>query len=155
METQEQDILFDEALTLFNACHYGDALAILLRLQRLVPRSSADFNLVRSYYGLTLVCLGTCDDGVAVCRDAADRELNDPQVFLNLARAAQRCGNRRLALEAISLGKVVDPANPTLRRLRLALGVRRRPVLRFLSRNNVLNVVLGKMRQRNVVQARM
>ncbi len=154
-DLNDQDALFDQALTLLNACHYGDALAMFMRLQRQVSKSAPNYNLIRSYYGMTLVCLGSCDDGLSVCRDAADRELNDPQVFVNLARSAQRCGDRRLALEAISLGKVVDPNNSAMQRLRYALGVRRKPVVSFLSRNNVINVLLGKMRQRHVVQARM
>ncbi len=155
MVSRERQALLEEAVVHLEEGRPGEALVALRQLQAGLAKGGTDYNRVRSYYGYTLVCLGEQTEGLAVCRDAADSELNDPVVFYNLARAALHCGQRRLALHAIGLGRVAGPGFAELERLRRRMGVRRQPVLRFLSRDNPLNIILGRMRHRRLAPARM
>jgi hypothetical protein len=50
-----------------------------------------------------------------------------------------------VALKAIAQGRAIDPYDTQLIHLRRALGLRRKPVLGFLSRKNLLNIILGKI----------
>ncbi len=148
--SRERQSMLDEAVRHLDEGRPGEALVVLRQLQTGLGQGQPEYNRVRSYYGYTLVCLGEQTEGLAVCRDAAESELNDPVVFYNLARAALRCGQRRLALHAIGLGRVAGPDFAELERLRRRMGVRRQPVLGFLSRDNPLNIILGRMRHRRL-----
>ncbi len=148
--SRERQSMLDEAVRHLDEGRPGEALVVLRQLQTGLGKGQPEYNRVRSYYGYTLVCLGEQTEGLAVCRDAAESELNDPVVFYNLARAALRCGQRRLALHAIGLGRVAGPDFAELERLRRRMGVRRQPVLGFLSRDNPLNIILGRMRHRRL-----
>ncbi len=148
--SRERQSMLDEAVRHLDEGRPGEALVVLRQLQTGLGKGRPEYNHVRSYYGYTLVCLGEQTEGLAVCRDAAESELNDPVVFYNLARAALRCGQRRLALHAIGLGRVAGPDFAELERLRRRMGVRRQPVLGFLSRDNPLNIILGRMRHRRL-----
>ena len=50
-------------------------------------------------------------------------------------------------MNAIAQGLALDPRNSALRSLQSEIGVRKRPVLGFLSRNNPVNRTLGKLRR--------
>jgi hypothetical protein len=97
-----------------------------------------------SYHGMVACQLGELD-GLDRCRHAAHFEQFDGDVFHNLAISELRHGNRRHAIEAIRTGLRIDPDNQKLERLRERIGSRRRPVLGFLSRDNFLNRILGKL----------
>jgi hypothetical protein len=54
--------------------------------------------------------------------------------------------SRRKAYEELERGLALAPSHPDLKRLQRDMGVRQRPVIGFLSRDNPLNVKLGKAR---------
>lgn len=84
-------------------------------------------------------------EGLRLCRHAVKRDYQ-PENYLNLARTYMLVGDRKRAVRAVSTGLKIDPSYPRLRELWSEMGMRKRPVLSFLSRDHVLNRVLGKIR---------
>lgn len=100
-----------------------------------------------SYYGLCLAMhRGRTKEAAEYCELALEREFFRADFYWNLAQVCIRAGHRRKAVEAIERGMAVEPQNPRLTRLMESIGMRRRPVLSFLHRDNPLNVSLGKAR---------
>jgi len=84
-------------------------------------------------------------EGLRLCRHAVKRDYQ-PENYLNLARTHMLVGDRKGAVRAVGTGLKIDPSYPRLRELWQELGVRKRPVVPFLSRDNVLNRILGRLR---------
>ena len=101
-------------------------------------------NKYASYCGLARVLSGD-STGLEMCRHAADNELNDGDVYLNLARAEWFYENRKLVIIALKKGLHIDDRHPGLRQMRIQLGVRQRSTLPFLPRSHPLNHALGKL----------
>lgn len=85
-------------------------------------------------------------DGREMCRRAAASDFYQPDVLFNLARVEHLANNRRAAVKALETGLGLDPTHAGMLKLKKGIGVRRRPVLGFLSRDNPLNVLLGRLR---------
>jgi hypothetical protein len=85
-------------------------------------------------------------EGLALCRYAVKVAMCDPEVYLYLARTLLLMNNRGKALGILNRGLALAPDHPDLLDLRVELGVRRSPVVPFLSRTNPLNRWLGRVR---------
>lgn len=85
-------------------------------------------------------------DGIKLCEHAVKIQYYEPENHMNLARTLMLTGDRRAAVASIARGLKLDPNHKGLKELRVDIGVRRRPVLPFLSRTNPLNVFLGRLR---------
>lgn len=102
-----------------------------------------------SWYGLTLVVVErNLSLGALYCDEALRLAGPEPELLLNQARVQLFMGHRERAVRAIARGLELSPRDPALRAAQDAMGWRRRPVLPFLSRDNLLNVWLGKLRHR-------
>lgn len=100
-----------------------------------------------SYYGLCLAMhRGQIKDAAKFCQLAIEREFYNAEHYENLGRVWMQGRARRKAVDAIERGLQVDPGNKKLKKLREEIGVRRRPVIPFLHRDNPLNVTLGRVR---------
>jgi len=89
----------------------------------------------QSYFGLCLAkTTRQRKDATKLCRDAAEIEFYNPELFLNLGRVTMLTGDRRAAFRAYRRGLALDPAHKELRFEIRRLGLRRRPVFRFLGR---------------------
>lgn len=99
-----------------------------------------------SYLGYAMVRRGERDEGLALCRRAERMGFFHPEVARNLARARLETGDREGAVDAVRRGLAIDPDDPGLLMLRTRLGERRSPVIGFLSRTNLLNRLLGRIR---------
>lgn len=86
-------------------------------------------------------------EGLRLCQHAVKVQFYHPDCHLNLARVQVLAKNRKGAVHAIAQGLALDPKNAGLRGLQNEIGVRKRPVLGFLSRNNPVNRTLGKLRR--------
>lgn len=106
-----------------------------------------------SYFGLTLL-----EDpsrrsmALDCCRRAMKEEFFNPELCLNLSRVYWKLGNRAEAVKSASRGLALDPNHGALRGHVRTMGVRGRPVLPFLHRDNPLNVTLGKMLRKGPVR---
>lgn len=85
-------------------------------------------------------------DGIRLCRHAVKLEFYQPENYLNLARTYLLAENRKKAYEAVAQGLKVDRGHRGLRQLLAQMGARKRPVIPFLSRGNVINRILGRVR---------
>ena len=86
-------------------------------------------------------------EGLRLCQHAVKTQFYHPDCHLNLARVQILAKNRKGAVHAIAQGLALDPRNAALRALHDEIGVRKRPVIGFLSRNNPVNRTLGRLRR--------
>ncbi len=110
-------------------------------------------HLYMSYHGLCLVCSGDIS-GLNLCRRAASMETIQAAVFLNLAMAELKLRHRKRACSALRLGLTIDRSHPGLRKLRHRIGIRRKPCVPFLGRDNPLNRWLGRYTWQRLQTAR-
>ena len=101
-------------------------------------------NKFASFCGLLRVLHGD-PGGLTLCRDAALSEILDGDVFLNLARAEWFYDSRKRTVNAILDGLDVDNKHMGLCQMHKDLGVRARNPIPWLSRGNILNVLIGKL----------
>lgn len=100
-----------------------------------------------SYYGLCLAMhKGRVKEAAEFCQIAVEREFYNAEHYLNLGQVWIVGRSRRKAVDALDRGLAIDPNHSELNRARASLGVRKRPVIPFLHRDNPLNVSLGRMR---------
>jgi tetratricopeptide (TPR) repeat protein len=122
-----------------------DALGHFRAAHRLEPSSA----LYASHYGLSVGLVERrLDRALALCREAAKREFFNPVHYLNLARLHLAFGFKAEAVRFLRRGLMIDPANGPIVELMRELGVRRRPPLGFLRRQNLLNRWLGRLLRR-------
>ena len=100
-----------------------------------------------SYYGLCLAMhKGRVKEAAEFCQLALEKEFYNAEHYLNLGHVWIVGRSRRKAVDALDRGLAVDPNHGEMQRLRTEMGIRKRPVIPFLGRDNPLNVSLGKMR---------
>jgi len=134
-----------EGLAAFVARDLIGAHAAFQRAHRRAPREPR----AMSWYGVTLVLVErNITLGISLCDEALRPVPNDPELLLNLARVHLALKQRQRAARAIARGLLAWPDHPALLAARDALGTRRPPVIPFLSRDNPLNRVLGRLRHR-------
>lgn len=86
-------------------------------------------------------------DGLKLCEHAVKIQYYEPDNHLNLARVQLMLHDRKGAVASIARGLKLDPNHRGLKDLRVEIGVRKRPVVPFLSRGNPVNVLLGRLRR--------
>jgi tetratricopeptide (TPR) repeat protein len=101
---------------------------------------------VLSLYALCLARQGKRKEAVDTCRMALKREPRNPACRLHMARIYLLANARRKAIEELEKGLGFSPGNHELLRFEAEMGKRRPPVIGFLSRDNPINVKLGKAR---------
>ncbi len=142
----------ERALASYRSGRTREALALAeaaWTLSKEIPGASTQAGLVSSWYGFLLGTVGgNLDDGLMLCRDAAEHVFWEPRVFENLARLEIEAGSRTAALGAIRRGLKLNPEDRELKAIRRWLGVRRQPPVRFLSRNHPVNRMLGRLTHR-------
>ena len=135
---------FKLGIEFFEKGQHRQALHFFLMAYDLCKPDDIDRNKYTSYYGY-LLCLKGDRAGLKLCRDAAKDELHDGDVFLNWARSELNFKSRKNAISALSKGLAKDPTHPGMKAMRNKLGVRSSaPIIRFLHRDNAINVFLGK-----------
>lgn len=133
-----------------NACRRGDWKAGLVDLAWLVKGKQAKQmpSQCYSYLGYGMAHLHRdVAKGRRLCRHAVKLEWFQPENYYNLARTCMLSPRyRQEAVDAVYEGLKVDPEHVGLLRLKDQVGARRPPVLTFLSRGNILNRILGRLR---------
>lgn len=102
------------------------------------------YNKYASFCGYARVLNGD-PGGLSICREVARNELEDGDVFYNLAKSEWQFHNRKRTVSVLEKGLEVDGVHSGLYEFRKDLGVRRKSPLLFLSRNNFLNKKLGML----------
>jgi Flp pilus assembly protein TadD len=135
----------EDGKALFFARDVGAAHQVFERAHRANPRDPV----AMSWYGVTLVLVERNSNlGVSLCDQALRVAGAEIELLLNQARVHLGLNQRERAVRAIARGLELWPDDPRLQAARDALGTRRAPVIGFLSRNNPLNRVFGRLRHR-------
>jgi tetratricopeptide (TPR) repeat protein len=125
-----------------------DLTAAHVAFERAHRRDPRDPRLM-SWYGVTLVLVEKNSNlGVLLCDQALRLVGADPELLLNQARVHLALNQRERAVRAVLRGLELWPGDPRLVAAKDALGTRGAAVLPFLSRNNPLNRLLGRLRHR-------
>lgn len=137
----------EEGISLCRRGFWAEGKALLTRAMEGREAGTEFPGLAYTYLGVALAKLESRKkDGLALCEHGVKIQFYEPENHLNLARVCLLMNNRKGAIEAIARGLKIDPQNSALRQLRQEIGVRRRPVIPFLSRDNPVNRVLGRIR---------
>jgi Flp pilus assembly protein TadD len=143
--THESQALFNLAQEKMNRSRFRDAIRHLREALAIAP----DNPTYLSTYGYCLARENEAfSTAVNLCRRAVKLKPGDPDLLVNLGRVLRLSGDKNNAhlafLEAWERKKGHVGAATELRRM----GVRRPPVLPFLSRSNPINKYLGMVRAR-------
>jgi tetratricopeptide (TPR) repeat protein len=103
--------------------------------------------LALSYVGmLKAVRESQTRQGIDMCTEALRRDPNEALCYLNLSKAYLTEGDRYQCVRTLHRGlKIRTPHKDHLMGFYRIIGLRRKPVLPFLSRNNPLNQLLGRL----------
>lgn len=137
----------DDGLKLCRAGDWNKGLSVLAAV--LDQRNAQDDvpGVVYSFLGYGVARFqGKLREGIKLCEHALKLQFYDADNHWNLARIQALAGERLNAHATIEKGLKLDSHHEGLLALQKDLGVRRRPVLGFLDRNNPINVFLGRMR---------
>ncbi len=85
-------------------------------------------------------------EALSLCEQAVKVEFYQPENWANLAEVLLLLGDRSRAIDSVRQGLQIDPQQERLLTLSEKLGMRRKPVFRFLKRSNPINHLLGKLR---------
>jgi tetratricopeptide (TPR) repeat protein len=136
---------FTNGLQCLEDADYAAALQLFRAAEAAAEIDDIFLNRYTSFHGLTRVLMGD-ESGVRLCRKATAGQLNDAEVFYNLALAEQRLGYRESAYMALRRGLRIAPEHSGLVRLKQELGLRdKHRLLAGLPRNHFLNRWLGRL----------
>lgn len=96
-------------------------------------------------YGIALQ-QNRVEEGLKLCHHAIKLEFYEVENYMNLARTCLLAQDRKGAVQAVRAGLKIDRGHEGLLALYKELGMRRGPVLPFLSRSNLFNQILGRIR---------
>ena len=126
---------------------WDQGLLYLGQVTRAGERPAGLPGLFYSYLGYGIArCQRRIEEGRKLCEHAIKVEFYQPENYLNLARTCLLAHDRSAAVRAVRRGLKVDPGSLELRALYRDLGIRGAPVIPFLSRSNLLNRILGRVR---------
>ena len=100
-----------------------------------------------SWFGLCLALVRKdYRPAIDLCDRAISLEFYNGDHYANLARVYLMMGKRKKAVDAAERGLKVAPGHAYLQQVRESLGIRSRPAVPFLDRENPINVSLGQAR---------
>ncbi|MBN1884533.1 MAG: tetratricopeptide repeat protein [Candidatus Krumholzibacteriota bacterium] len=143
-ETFESRDLFRKAEIHFRRNKYARAAGLLTEALKISPNHP----LYLSYLGVCVAMRGDVEGGEKMCMTATAMRSKEPMMYVNMGRVLLCRGQRQEAREHFMRAYRMDNTNAPAALELSRMGVRRRPVLKFLPRNHPLNVYLGKLRHR-------
>ena len=137
------DRLFSLGLLCYMAKMLPEAHNVFLRVHKLCPEDT----LYSSFYGLTLAVVEKdVDTGLKLCKAALNKDSVNPEVYWVLGQVYLLSGQRKKAYRTFKDGLFIDNDCAYLKTSLRKLGVRKKSVFSFLSRNHSLNILAGKLR---------
>jgi Tfp pilus assembly protein PilF len=140
--TFESRELFRKAEISIQRGDYKSAASLLNEALKIAPENP----LYISHLGLCAGMLGNQILGEKSCRKAILMAPATPILFVNLGRILLEQGKRKEAREQFMHAYKLDNTNAPAALELSRMGVRKRPVISFLKRDNPLNIMLGKFR---------
>ena len=97
-----------------------------------------------SYFGMCKALrAGEIGLGLELCTRAIKKEFFRAEYYLNLGKVYNAAGNKKGAIKVYLKGLKLEPENEEINRRLLELGIRSKPVIKSLDRNNPVNKFLG------------
>jgi tetratricopeptide (TPR) repeat protein len=153
-EKKSPSSCLDEIQTFLQKKQYKKALKLLNIALELYPNEP----LILSYCGcLEAILNKNYTHGIEICSKAIKlikekmpygHEFYYPVLYLNLGRTYLASGNKKYAVEAFQKGLIFDDDNKDLLQEIKRLGLRRKPIVRFLPRSHPINKYIGVMLHR-------
>jgi Flp pilus assembly protein TadD len=144
-ETFESRELFLKAEGSIKRCNYQEASILLNEALKISPNNP----IYLSSMGLCLSMMGNSAAGEKMCRQAMTQAKEKaPALYVNLGKVLLERGKRQEAREAFTRAYRMDNTNARAALELSRMGVRKKPVIPFLSRNARINIWLGKLRHR-------
>lgn len=141
--TIESQSLYNLAIEKIKRNQYREALVHLSEAIRIAPGNPY----YRSYFGYCLAqSEGEFERALRFCRNACNSRPMDPELHINLGRIYKLVGDNASAYKAFVDAWKVCKGHPMAAAELTRMGVRRPPVLPFLSRSNWCNKYLGMVR---------
>ncbi len=140
---------FRKGLEAVRRKRYLEGLAYFEAALRIEARAGARAPMpYLSHYGLCLAfASGRVAEARTICERAVLTEFFNPDLYVNLGYVCLHAGDRRAAFSAFVKGLQLNPRHTALSRAVRRMGLRTRPVLRFLDRRHPLNRLLGRVRR--------
>jgi tetratricopeptide (TPR) repeat protein len=141
----------ERAVELTKQKRYAEALAIFEKhLPQLSTHDVADKRVLTgssSFYGLCVAMVRRhYSEAVQYCNLSLKSQFMDPDHRANLALVFLERSDRASAIENLHAGLRLQPKHARTNEILNDIGRRSKPVIPFLSRNNPLNVWLGRRR---------
>ncbi|MGD8413812.1 MAG: hypothetical protein PVF33_06250 [Candidatus Latescibacterota bacterium] len=142
-DTHESEVLYSQAMELLSRNHVLAALKRFEEALQISPNNA----LYLSYYGLC-VAMEKNDHASAsrLCERAAKMDPKNPVIRVNLGKVFRLMGDNSRAYDSFLGAWKTDKSHPSAAVELSRMGIRRPPVLRFLSRSHWLNKKLGILR---------
>ena len=138
---------YENGIDALKAEDYNGAVRDFNECLKSIDEHHDQYNKVASYLGVSQVMIDD-PNGLLLCRDAGSSEVLEGRVFLNLAIAEWRSGNRKRAIDALHRGCKIDGEHAKLKEARQLIDKRKKPILEFLPREHVLNRGIGRLVRR-------
>lgn len=147
LQVREAEELFQKGVRLLQTNHLEQAATLFETALSLEQKSGNDPSArLLSYCGYTLAfARKKYNDGLHLCRRAVEKEFFNPDLFFNLGDIYLARGDKKNAHLAFSRGLSLAPEHPKIRARIKEMGLRKGPILSFLSRTHFLNRFLGAL----------
>ena len=145
-ETFESQELYRRAGACMQKRNFEKAEGLLSEALKICP----DNALYLSNYGLSVGMLGDLREGEKLCRKAIKLAPSLSILHVNLGRIFMEQDNRKDARNCFARAYELDNTSSAAALELSGMGVRRPPVIRFLRRDNPLNIWLGRVRHRMI-----
>ena len=113
-----------------------------------VSESHCYHSVYLSYCGFAKILTGDYQ-AIELCRAAADKKVNNSDIYYVLARAEMFCNNRQASIKALSQGLAMDNRHQGLSLMKKQIGYRRFKPIPFFPRHSFVNNSIGKLLRKN------
>ena len=142
-DTHESEVLYNQAMELLSRNHVRAATQRFEEALQISPNNSVYL----SYYGLCVAMdRGEMQSALKLCERAVKMEPRNPVTRVNLGKVHRLKGDNSKAYEMFIQAWKSDKTHPSAASELSRMGIRRPPVLTFLSRSHWLNRRLGMWR---------
>ncbi|MDZ7861046.1 MAG: hypothetical protein U5O15_10365 [Candidatus Krumholzibacteriota bacterium] len=143
-ETYESRNYFLKARESIKRGNHSGAREYLEKAVKIAP----DNPFYLSYLGLCTAVEGDVVKGKSLCAEAVRSLSTEPILYVNLGRVLLKDNRKDEARRMFLKGYSMDRSNAPAALELSSMGIRRKPVIPFLPRQNPLNVFLGKLRHK-------